>query len=373
MTEFAERIVAVYEVTSDARAIEARAEALALEQSIELPLSAVSRDIVDSGVVGRVTEIEERASGLFRVHVSLAAATAPPEAGQLMNILFGNSSLQADVELVDVDFPDAHVAAFGGPRVGLAGLREKVGAGARALTATALKPQGLPVSELARLAGGLALGGLDIIKDDHGLADQPFSPFAKRVAACAAAVRDANRLTGRRTRYAPSLSGDLDALRKQLRIATDEGLDVVLVAPMVLGLPAFQKIAREAADMAFLAHPSMAGAGRIAPDLLLGKIFRLLGADATIFPNHGGRFSYRPATCRAIAERALGPWATGVGALRQTAPAPAGGMTLDRLGELMSFYSRDAILLIGGSLLSAADRLTDAAADFQRRVEAHGA
>jgi ribulose-bisphosphate carboxylase large chain len=29
----------------------------------------------------------------------------------------------------------------------------------------------------------LAPGGIDIIKDDHGLADQVLSPFAKRVAA----------------------------------------------------------------------------------------------------------------------------------------------------------------------------------------------
>ena len=54
-----------------------------------------------------------------------------------------------------------------------------------------------------------------------------------------------------------------------------------------------------------MAHPTMAGAARIAPPLLIGKVFRLLGADAVIFPNHGGRFGYSPEICRRLAQTAL--------------------------------------------------------------------
>ena len=57
--------------------------------------------------------------------------------------------------------------------------------------------------------------------------------------------------------------------------------------------------------MAFLAHPTLAGAARIAPPCLFGKLFRMLGADAVVFPNHGGRFGYSPETCRAIAQARL--------------------------------------------------------------------
>jgi hypothetical protein len=42
----------------------------------------------------------------------------------------------------------------------------------------------------------------------------------------------------------------------------------------------------------------MIGAARIAPPLLLVKLFRLFGADAMIFPHHGGRFGYSAATGR---------------------------------------------------------------------------
>lgn len=372
MTLSSARIVATYHVRCDARAIAVRAEALAIEQSIELPRGAVREGLIVAEIAGRVEEITQTSPEMFMVQVSLAASTMPPEAGQLMNILFGNTSLHDDVALVDVAFPEGYARAFGGPRRGLAGLRTAVGAGDRPLTASALKPQGLGTADLAQLAGAMARGGLDIVKDDHGLADQAYSPFAARVPACAAAVRQANRDTGRHTLYAPSLSGDLDRLRAQMKLVRAEGLGAVLVAPMVIGLPAFTALVAETPDVVFLAHPSMAGAARIAPELLLGRLFRLLGADAAIFPNYGGRFTYSIETCRRIAGAALATWTDGSTDIRPAAPAPAGGMTLDRVPELLDFYGRDAILLIGGSLLAAGDGLTAAAADFQRRVERHG-
>jgi ribulose-bisphosphate carboxylase large chain len=183
------------------------------------------------------------------------------------------------------------------------------------------------------------------------------------VCAIAAAVRAA----GTRTTYLPSLSGDLDALRAQVRIARDEGLDAVLAAPMVIGLPAFHALVRGFPDVAFMAHPAMAGAARIAPPLLLGTLFRLFGADATVFPNHGGRFGYSPATCRALAEAARRPH----GGLAPTVPVPAGGMTLDRVDEMLDFYGPDTMPLIGGDLLAARDRLAEAATAFTRRVAGH--
>ena len=101
-------------------------------------------------------------------------------------MLFGNTSIHDDVMLHDVEIPAELAATFGGPRHGLDGLRQRVGAGARALTCSALKPQGLPPAKLAELARRFADGGIDYIKDDHGLADQAYSPFAERVDAIAA-------------------------------------------------------------------------------------------------------------------------------------------------------------------------------------------
>lgn len=365
-------VLVTYRVRSEAAAIEARAKVLAVEQSVEMPLEAIGDRRIIEDVVGEVRGIDEVSAGVFDVRIALAGSTLPPEPGQMLNMLFGNSSLHDDVMLADVAFPDSYAAALGGPRLGLDGLRRRLGLavagrGQRALTATALKPQGSSPETLARLAHQMALGTLDIIKDDHGIADQGYSPFAARVAACARAVRAGNASTGRNALYAPSLSGSLDELRRQLALLREEGVAAALVAPMVVGLPAFHALARESGGIALIAHPSLGGAQRIAPPLLIGRLFRLFGADATIFPNHGGRFSYSPETCAGIAARALEPFA----GLARTVPAPAGGMTLARVPELLDFYGRDCMLLIGGSLLAERDRLSEAARDFATRVERH--
>ncbi len=58
---------------------------------------------------------------------------------------------------------------------------------------------GLPVEALAALAATFARAGIDVVKDDHGLADQAFAPFEPRVRACQAAVSQVAERTGRRT------------------------------------------------------------------------------------------------------------------------------------------------------------------------------
>lgn len=358
------RLTAIYRIRSDARAIDARARSIAVEQSVEMPVDAIDDEAVLRDIVGQVEQIVDLGQDVFEVRVGLAVATTGSEPGQLLNMLYGNSSIHDDVTLWDAEFPDGLLHAFPGPNRGLDGLRHRVGAAGRAMTCSALKPQGLPPATLAGIALRLAEGGIDFIKDDHGLADQAYSPFARRVAAVQAALRK----SGRKTCYLPSLSGSLDQMVAQVEQARNEGVDFVLLAPMIAGLANFHALVRAYPTMGFMTHPAMAGASRIAPPLLLGKLFRLMGSDATVFPNHGGRFGYAPETCRALAEACRRPYA----GRRPSVPVPAGGMTAERIDEMLAFYGPDTMLLIGGGLLQARDRLAEAAAAFTRRVAQAG-
>lgn len=361
------RLTAIYHVCSDARAIEARARAIAVEQSVEMPLSAIEDQHILDEIVGTVEDISEIEPSLYTVRIALAAATVGDDPGQLINMLFGNTSLQDDAILHDAEFPERLVRRYGGPGHGLSGVRARARAAGRALTCSALKPQGLSPARLANLAARFARGGIDYVKDDHGLADQSYSPFAARLEAITDALRTVERETGRRMRYVPSLTGDLDDLRAQATAAQRAGIDTVMVQPMITGLSNFSKLVRENPELAFFAHPALAGASRIAPALLFGKIFRMLGADAVIFPNHGGRFGYSPDTCRHIAETALSDWH----GLKAAVPVPAGGMTPERVGEMLDFYGADVMLLIGGALLDARERLTQETAAFVEKVKGH--
>ena len=352
------RLKAIYRLQCDARAIEARARAIAIEQSIEMPLAAVHDEFVRAELVGRVERISENADQLYEVEISLATETVAADAGQLMNMIYGNTSLQHDVLLHDVELPAVLLAPFGGPRHGLHSLRARVGAGRRAMTCSPLKPQGLSAAKLAELAQGFALGGIDYVKDDHGIADQSYSPFAARVEAVTAALAKVERAYGAKTGYVPSVSGDLDTMREQVRLAAACGVQAVMVAPMIVGVSNFHRLVRDFPGLAFFAHPGLAGAARISPALLFGKLFRLFGAAAVIFPNYGGRFGYSAETCRAIAATALDDR---IG-LNACLPVPAGGMTLQRSREMLDFYGSDVMLLIGGALLEARELVAAASA-----------
>jgi ribulose-bisphosphate carboxylase large chain len=357
---------ATYRVRPGDTGIARVAQALALEQSVEVPAEVVTDPYVAEHIMGRVQGTREIGAGLYEADILLATATTGFDLAQTINMLFGNSSLHEHVELVDVQFPDEVTARFMGPRFGIEGIRALTRAHDRPLTCAALKPQGLSPQRLADLCCTFACAGVDVIKDDHGLADQSYSPFAARVAACMRAIDRAAASTGRRAVYAPSLVGSPRKLDEQVRVARGEGVGMLLMAPALLGMPAFHEVVAERVDVPVLAHPAYGGAARVAAPLLLGSLFRLLGADAVIFPSFGGRFAYSPATCREIATASRRPW----GRLRPMLPVPAGGLSVERVAEVVRFYGNDAMLLIGGSLLAAGDRLEERTRAFVDLVRA---
>ncbi len=353
-------IYATYRLDVAAPAAQERAQQLALEQSIEMPLAAVTDARVLAEVVARVESVTEQPDGSHYARLALASETVNDEPGQLMNMLFGNCSLQPDVELIDVDIPAPLAHALGGPHYGIAGVRARTGAHGRPLTCTAIKPIGSTPEALATLCRSFAAAGIDFIKDDHGWANQASASFVQRVQACQGAVRE---IGGSHTLYAPSLYGHYGQMREQLELARRAGVQAVLIAPMVCGVATFVAIKREFNEVLFMAHPSLSG-GRIAPDALLGKLYRLFGADVVVFPNHGGRFAFAYDTCRRIATYNTQPWH----GLKPALPTPAGGMSVERVPDMVRDYGRDSMLLIGGGLLSARAQLEERSRAFVEAV-----
>jgi ribulose-bisphosphate carboxylase large chain len=365
----AERIFVTYRLHVPAAEALRRARLLAIEQSIEMPPEAVLEQRVLDEVAARIERVDAQSDGTSLAVISLSAESVGDDAGQLMNMMFGNSSLQPDVEVIDVDVPPPLASAFGGPNLGIEGLRRLTGAQDGVLTCTALKPIGSDSAHLAALCGTFARAGIDVIKDDHGWANQASAPFAQRVTACQRAVAEANAATGRQTLYAPSLYGTHGQMQRQIELARAHGVKIVLIAPMVCGVATLNALRRDHPDLAFLAHPALGGHARIAPAALLGKLFRLFGADAVIFPNHGGRFTYSRAVCAAIAANHRRDWH----GLRRVLPTPAGGMSVERCAEMVAEFGADTMLLIGGSLLIAREHLGERARAFVAAVRAASA
>ena len=335
-----------------------KARDIAFEQTVELPERCVSQRIREAAV-GEIDRLEHVDGTTWKAIISYPPLSAGSDTSQLVNLLFGNVSLKAGILVTDLMLPPTLTRAFSGPRYGIAGLRELCGVAQNApLSCAALKPLGSSAAELARLAYEFTLGGIDIIKDDHGLSDQQTAPFRERVEQCSAMVDRANRESGGRSLYFPNLPARWSEFDSQLEFARSVGVQGILVSPMLIGLDAVRHAAQQS-GVALLAHPALTGAffqpdHGIAPDLLLGKLFRLLGCDAVIYPNVGGRFVLSAETCAAINTRLRDPW----GEIKPSFPVPAGGLDARRVGHWLEQYGPDTIFLVGGSLYSVGDLVT---------------
>ncbi len=360
-----ETLEVTYRISADSAAPEALVESVLLEQTIETPRSVAERyPFVEEHMMGSVRELRPEESGDVIATLSLPFSNAAADPAQFLNVLFGNSSLHPHVTLLDFHPPSTVTRLLPGPSFGMEGIRQTTGVTGRPLTCSALKPVGLSVQELSDICRTLAESGIDLIKDDHYLADQSFSPFRERVRICQEVVDDVSSATGRRVVYVPNLSGGPDDIRRQAAYVQEQGVRAVMIAPMLVGLPTLHATCRDDLDVPVLAHPSFGGISAIRPSVLFGKLFRLYGADAVIFANYGGRFSYDAALCAEIAQQLRSAWL----GIKPSFPIPAGGMDADRVSELVQFFGLDSILLIGGSLLEAGDDLDSKARRFVETV-----
>ncbi|MCC6202309.1 MAG: cupin domain-containing protein [Gammaproteobacteria bacterium] len=358
-----------YRLACAAAEAPALARRIAYEQTVELPEALVDDPNVLAQVLGVVEDVREfgdHTEAVIRYHGALANG----QLSQLLILLFGNVSLFPGVRIVALDLPDDLLDQFEGPRYGCAGLRDLLGVFDRPLLATALKPRGRAVADLAALAGAFARGGGDIVKDDQNLADDA-AAFAARVRATARAVADANAATGRNCLYFPHVSAPDTELEARFALIARLGLKGVLACPLILGLERTRRLARDYGVL-LMAHPALAGgftngiAEGIAPEILLGTLFRLCGADISVFPSYGGRFSFSRQTCMALRARLTEP----LGHMRASVPAPAGGMHFDDLRDLCTAYGPDTVFLIGGSLLGHDPDLERGTRAFLDRIRA---
>jgi ribulose-bisphosphate carboxylase large chain len=292
-----------------------------------------------------------------------------------MNLFFGNSSIKPGIRLERFQLPDGLIQCFKGPRFGRNGLREWLKVPRRPLLSTALKPMGLSAAQLADYAYKFALGGIDIIKDDHGLANQPFAPFKERVELCVTAVERANRETGRKSIYVPNITAPADQIREQALFAKKAGVGGLMISPGLTGFDTMRWLAEDDhIGLPMINHPALQGSFVVNPDIgishyaLFGQLARLAGTDAVIFPNYGGRFSFSREECIQVTAGTKVP----MGPIQSIFPAPGGGMSLDRVPDMLEVYGRDVIFLIGGGLHQQGPNLIENCRYFYKMVESIG-
>lgn len=230
----------------------------------------------------------------------------------LLVTVFGKLSMDGQIKLIDLKFSESFLNAFPGPKFGMKGVRNLLGVHDRPLLMSIFKSViGHDLAGLREQFYLQAAGGVDLIKDDEILFENPLTPIEQRVTVCLEAAHQASARTGQKLLYAANLTGSTSRLAEQARKAISAGATALLFNVLAYGYDALHELATDPqVSVPIMAHPAMAGAFYPAPNygigasVLLGKLMRLAGADLVLFPSPYGSVVMPKADNMAI-QRAL--------------------------------------------------------------------
>jgi ribulose-bisphosphate carboxylase large chain len=367
-----ERFSVVYSLFGDENFSKAKMKEIIVEQTIEYPAEIVTSEFINDFIIGHVEDFKKCNDDHYQTEISYVIEASGYTIPQLLNVIYGNFSLKPGVKVEKINLPNTLLEYFKGPRFGREGIRKLVGAEKRPLLSSAIKPMGLSLEELSKMAYDYAYGGIDIIKDDHGLSDLPFCPFKERVPRFADAIQRANQKTGSNSLYLPCISTKFEKIKEYAVFAKKSGASGLLIIPGLIGFDAMRSLADDdEISLPIMAHPAFIGSYVIGKNFgiskyaFFGQIARLAGADSSIFTNFGGRFSFSKQDCKDIVDGCNDP----MGHIKPIFPTAGGGITFQLLPEILKVYNRDVVLLMGGGLHTESSDLIANCRKFRDMVE----
>ncbi|MCM3289817.1 2,3-diketo-5-methylthiopentyl-1-phosphate enolase [Paenibacillus sp. MER 180] len=356
--------VATYRLFDDRADFHKKAEGIAVGLTVgswtELP---EARKAEMSKHLGKVISIEEHPSDVLGERYADIAIAYPdinfsPDIPALLVTAFGKLSMDGRIKLLDLDFSDTFTASFQGPKYGIDGVRELLGVQDRPLLMSIFKSViGHDLAALKEQFYQQALGGVDLIKDDEILFENPLTPIDMRVRACMEAAARAEQVTGKKLLYAVNLTGSTFSLREQALRAIEAGANALLFNVLSYGYDVLHGLSQDPdITVPIAAHPALAGAyypakeHGIAAPLLLGKLMRLAGADLVLFPSPYGSVTMPKEETQGI-RHALTSVNDSFGAIhKRSFPVPSAGIHPGLVPFIIQDFGNDVVVNAGGGI-----------------------
>ncbi|MFF2089965.1 2,3-diketo-5-methylthiopentyl-1-phosphate enolase [Paenibacillus sp. NPDC058174] len=272
----------------------------------------------------------------------------------LLVTIFGKLSMDGKIKLIDLDVSEQFQSAFPGPAFGLQGVRDLLGVHDRPLLMSIFKSVvGHDLANLEDQFFKQALGGVDLIKDDEILFENPLTPLEKRVEVCMAAAQRAQQETGQKLLYAVNLTGPTSQLADNARKAINAGANALLFNVLAYGYDVLHELSKDSSiNVPIAAHPAMAGAFYPSPhygigaSVLLGKLMRLAGADLVLFPSPYGSVVMPKEENLAVKDALLAP----SDKLRTSFPVPSAGIHPGLVSLILRDFGTDVVVNAGGGI-----------------------
>jgi len=293
----------------------------------------------------------------------------------LFTTLLGNDvSTSTQLKLLDLQLSPSFAAGFTGPRFGIAGLRQYLNIPQRPILLNMIKPcTGYSPQEGAALFAASARGGTDIIKDDELLGNPSFNPLRERVAAYRHAADQVYEETGHRAVYCANITDQPDRMVENARRAQELGAGMVMVNAISVGLGIVQSLAENPnINIPILSHYAGAGAltespsSGISSPLLLGKLCRLAGADASMFSSIYSAYPLLRDKYLRTAQLQRMP----LYHLKPTLPVVGGGIHPATAVRIVEDLGTDVMLAVGGAIQGHPDGTAAGGRAMRQAIEA---
>ncbi|MCC9621721.1 2,3-diketo-5-methylthiopentyl-1-phosphate enolase [Thalassospira sp. MA62] len=360
-------IIATYEVKHTDH-VERVAEKIAHELTVgtwtelnhleQHQLQAFRGEVIDTS--------QQETSSRFSIRYPLH--NVAPDFSSILTTTFGKLSLDPNVKLVDLSLPEELAPDFPGAAFGVEGVRDILRVHDRPLAMSIFKGViGRDLDFLATQLRDQFAGGIDLVKDDEILYDNPLTPSLERARIGASIIQEHKELTGRSVLYAVTLSGPVFTLREQAKRLIEAGATALLFNVYTYGLDALRELAKDSEiHVPILAHPAFAGAltGSIRHSLLFGKLIRLAGADLTLFPSPYGSLSTPKDEAQQIQTYATEPHWT-----KPILTVPSAGIHPGLVPDLIRDFGTDVVINAGGGIHGHPDGAAAGARAFRQAID----
>jgi 2,3-diketo-5-methylthiopentyl-1-phosphate enolase len=302
--------------------------------------------------LAEVASVETEAqTGYSIATIRFPEANVENDISSLLTMIFGKYSMAGAAKVMAVRLPKTYGLH---PKLGISGIRERLGVFNRPLIMAIFKPAlGLSATDHAAILAEVAHAGLDIIKDDEILGDLDIAPTIERLKACRQVIEEVKQTTGRTVLYAVNVTGTADKLLEKARLLVQQGANALLLNVLTYGFSVLQALASDPEiNVPIFAHPALAGAMCAAPDygmaysVVLGTLMAHAGADAVLYPAHYGSLPFDPVEEGKIRD---------ILHSRGVFPVPSAGIHPGIVPKALVDYGQDVILNAGTGIMDHPD------------------
>ncbi len=379
-------ILAIYYSEAETSDLLMRSAALAVEQTTgtwqPVPEDTDTVKKVSGGRVIGVHEVPsyedmvppEVKTRKFIIIVAFPIININYQIPELITTLYGNISMLSRLKLLDVFLPKSFVSHFQGPKFGIAGIRKLLDVHGRPLLCGMIKPcVGISAKTAGKLVYEMAMGGIDIIKDDELLADPEFCSVEARLSECMKGIQKACKQTGKKTLYTINVTDTPSLMVKKALKVQKMGGNALMVNAYAVGYGALQELAEnKQIELPILAHPAYAGSQFESPlygltsNLIFGKFLRLSGADMLIYPGPFGKVPLVKEKAVRVAHELTYPMYN----LKKVLPGPAAGNYPGMVTEMMEYFGNDFLIGAGGGIHAHPDGVVAGVKAFYQAIKA---